>query len=663
MMHIDFESRATVDIKVGAWAYWAHPDTEITRLAYGTRVDDVRCWLPGDPPPLDLFAHIESGGLVAAFNSFFEYSGWYHKCVAMGWPAVPDDNWRCTQAQAYAYGLSGGSLEQIGALINPSHTKDSLGHDLMMLVCKPIRGKYRTDEEVSKALKGRVAPEDVQQRLTDYCKQDVRAEIALSEAVPPLTDTELRIWQASEAINRRGVRVDLTLARNAPAMFNTLRDGLNDEISVITDGVITKVTQATRIKKWLCDRGMQLDDLSKDTVTNLLKDPDTVGEERRVLELRQAGGKSSISKFDSMTESAVKGRLYGQYSYCLAHTRRWASKPINLQNLISAKHPVPGQDVEPYELETTRQAIRNNDIEWLQMMGHPLLWITNSVRSALVPDGVFVDVDYAGIEMRFLAWLANERGLLKRIAEGKDEYRHMASETFGASVDEVTKLQRAVGKVIVLMSGYQGGWLMLQGKLWTMAGMSMSDAFCQNATESYRRTNPNIKRLWRLAQDAAMFAIRHPGRVVSIALTAETGGEPIRYERIGDNLFCHLPSGRPITYWHPRIAKRPAPWDDTQLIDQILVSTPKHKSVKMHGGLLVENFVQATCRDLLGYHMVKLEDDGFATVLHTHDEFTIDEPDESRVEQIVALLRSKPAWLGDFPHSTGHWTGKFFRKD
>jgi DNA polymerase len=668
MMVIDVESRATVELKkVGAWAYWAHPDTEMTRLAYGETVDDVKCWAPGDVPPSDLFVYIATGGLVGAFNAFFERSCWHHYCMhKLGWLGIRDDQWRCSQAQAYAYGLSGGGLETIADMLKLPEQKDSIGHDLMLLMCKPVRGKYRTDEQVAEAIIKRhgldIGPEDVQPMLTSYCIQDVRTEIALHHALPPLTDTELAIWQADQQINLRGVKVDLDLARNAPKMFAKLRDDLNAELEWVTEGAVKKVTQNKVLLEWLKAKDPTIPDLTADTVTNWLKNPATTGAVRQALECRQAGGRSSVAKFDKMTAAQVDGRLRGMLTYCGAHTRRWSSHGVQLQNLRNPIHPNKSWDVEPYELEAVAEALRTNDLQYLIDTEHPLDWIANSIRSALVADGVFIDVDYAGIEMRKLAFLADEQQLLKRIVRGEDVYRAMASEIYNAPVDQVTGVQRKVGKITILMSGYGGGWAELQGRLWAKCGLALSEAECRRATRAYRTAHPNIKRLWYESQRAAVLAIRNPGMRCPIERTARTGLKPVTYELRGRNLFCHLPSGRPITYWDPRIRRVWPPWESDEMIDEITVLTPRGRK-KIYNGLHVENYVQATCRDLLGYHMVKLREAGYSVALHVHDEFAIDEPDDSRVQEILALLRSKPSWLGDFPHDVGHWVGKFYRKD
>ena len=55
---------------VGAAVYSEHPSTQVLCLAYDL-LDGVgpRLWLPGMPPPADLFAYIATGGLLEAHNA------------------------------------------------------------------------------------------------------------------------------------------------------------------------------------------------------------------------------------------------------------------------------------------------------------------------------------------------------------------------------------------------------------------------------------------------------------------------------------------------------------------------------------------------------------------------------------------------------------------
>ena len=67
-------------------------------------------------------------------------------------------------------------------------------------------------------------------------------------------------------------------------------------------------------------------------------------------------------------------------------------------------------------------------------------------------------------------------------------------------------------------------------------------------------------------------------------------------------------------------------------------------------GLLVENVVQGTARDLLRDAIVRFETRGWSVVFHCHDEIVIEVPQGSVSEQeVLALLLEPPAWAAGLP--------------
>ena len=72
------------------------------------------------------------------------------------------------------------------------------------------------------------------------------------------------------------------------------------------------------------------------------------------------------------------------------------------------------------------------------------------VRQAFVPrDGYkFVAADYSQIELRIMAHLSGDKGLLDAFAQGKDVHKATASEVFGVSLEDVSSDQRRSAKAI-----------------------------------------------------------------------------------------------------------------------------------------------------------------------------------------------------------------------
>src|SRR5262245_28015012 len=97
----DFETRSTLDLHdVGAWQYASHPTTDVLCCAYAVDDEPVKLWVPGDPiPPEFIEAARNPTWVVSAFNDAFERAIEHHiMAPRYGWPLVPIDRHRCSQA-------------------------------------------------------------------------------------------------------------------------------------------------------------------------------------------------------------------------------------------------------------------------------------------------------------------------------------------------------------------------------------------------------------------------------------------------------------------------------------------------------------------------------------------------------------------------------------
>ncbi len=72
------------------------------------------------------------------------------------------------------------------------------------------------------------------------------------------------------------------------------------------------------------------------------------------------------------------------------------------------------------------------------------------IRQAFVPEPGYrmLAADYSQIELRIMAHLSGDEGLLAAFAEGRDIHRATAAEVFGVELDKVTKDQRRSAKAI-----------------------------------------------------------------------------------------------------------------------------------------------------------------------------------------------------------------------
>jgi DNA polymerase-1 len=112
--------------------------------------------------------------------------------------------------------------------------------------------------------------------------------------------------------------------------------------------------------------------------------------------------------------NAKTGRVHTSYSQAVAVTGRLASSDPNLQNI-------------PIRTPEGRR-----------------------IREAFIapPGSRIVSADYSQIELRIMAHLSGDEGLLKAFANGEDIHRATAAEVFGVSLTDVSSEQRRYAKVI-----------------------------------------------------------------------------------------------------------------------------------------------------------------------------------------------------------------------
>jgi len=144
----DFETKGTLSLNdVGAWKYAAHPETGIWCCAYAVDNEAVKLWTPGDPiPPEYIEAAQNPDWLVSAFNDGFERQIEAHiMAPRYGWPTIPIERHRCSQAAALALSLPA-KLETVALALGLAEQKDEAGHATMLAMSKPRKPrKIRRD--------------------------------------------------------------------------------------------------------------------------------------------------------------------------------------------------------------------------------------------------------------------------------------------------------------------------------------------------------------------------------------------------------------------------------------------------------------------------------------------------------------------------------------
>lgn len=108
-------------------------------------------------------------------------------------------------------------------------------------------------------------------------------------------------------------------------------------------------------------------------------------------------------------------------------------------------------------------------------------------------DGVIVQFDYSQLELRILAVMTGDETLIDLYKSGADLHRAVAADSFGVSVEEVTKEQRTAAKKIQFGIVYQESAKGLSEDL-RAEGIDMSEEQCQRFIDRYFRRFPKVQK-------------------------------------------------------------------------------------------------------------------------------------------------------------------------
>jgi len=654
-LHIDFETRSTVDLKkTGVYVYAEDPTTDLWCACYCFDDGPIETWRPGEPCPDAIAMHVLEGGILYGHNAAFERTIWHYILAPRyGWPEPDVSQWRCTMVMAYAMALPG-ALENAAPAAGIEHRKDAAGHRLMLQMSRPRKLAPLTWWDDPAKI----------ERLVAYCQQDVLVERELSKRLRPLKESELALWHLDQKVNDRGVFVDVALCNAAKTIVAATAEKLDAEMRVVTGNAVGACSNVGQLIAWARGQGADTESIAKDVLEELLAQ-DLPGPVRRALELRREAAKASVAKIEALLRGrSPDGRARGLLQFSAASTGRWAGRRFQPQNI---KRPTLGEG----DIDAAIECVRSGDVDLVEMIfGAPLSVVGDCLRGMIAapPGKKIVAADYANIEGRVLAWLAGEAWKLDAFRAyddhtGPDLYKLAYGRAFNMQPGAVTKPQRQIGKVMELALGYQGG----VGAFQTMAvnyGVRLSDTEVERIRDGWRASNPAIKQFWWDLEKAAIDAVESPGKTTAV--------RDIRFKVAGSFLFMRLPSGRFLAYAYPEIQPKLMPWktDDGGEVWKESLSymgvdsyTRKWERCFAYGGLLAENATQAAARDILADAMPRLEAAGYPVILTVHDE-VVTEPDESfgSVEEMVAIMTTLPDWAGNVPIAAEGFSAQRYRK-
>lgn len=305
-------------------------------------------------------------------------------------------------------------------------------HDMDTLAEKHLNHKTTTFEEIAGKGKGQLTFNQIDvEQATLYAAEDADITLLLHQALYPQVDAiaslkhvyrdiEMPLVPILSRMERKGVLIDAqVLAVQSQEITQRLAE-IEKETFKLADQEFN-LSSPKQLQEILFDK-LQLPVIKK-TPKGAPSTNEEVLEElahshelpRLILEHRGLAKLKSTytDKLPLMVNGKTK-RVHTSYHQAVTATGRLSSRDPNLQNI----------------------PVRNEE--------------GRRIRQAFIARDGFkiVAADYSQIELRIMAHLSQDKGLLDAFAQGKDIHRATASEVFGIALDDVTSEQRRSAKAI-----------------------------------------------------------------------------------------------------------------------------------------------------------------------------------------------------------------------
>lgn len=707
-LYLDFETFSEADLKkVGSYAYAEHPSTEVLICTYAFDDEPVRVWdcTDGSDMPGDL--HRALRRLVkpnSRIKMVWHNGGLFDRLIMKHcWDFdIPVSNTIDTMIWAFRHALPG-SLDALCEVLGVSadNAKDKRGKALIKRFSKPTPKNYKIRRYTAET------HPDEWAMFIRYAVSDITAMREVFHKLPRWGNSEFedRVLELDQLINDRGFKVDVTLAEAAIEAVEKHKAQLQEEAQRKYGGSLTGKDFLPILRELA--PAHRIHNAQKSTLNDLLADDDLPDDARTIIEMRLGAASTASTKYNPLLLGrSSDDRRRGCIQYGGAkRTLRFAGKGFQPQNLARGYYHDDELDKGISALLKGR-AHRRFDVAKLT---------ASTVRSCIIPEAghKFVVADYSNVEGRGLAWLAGEDDLIEVFVNGVDVYKKLASTVFNVAYEAVTKDQRQIAKAMVLGLGYAGG----VGAFVTFAknlGLDLNDMTntldgtfpdhiwaatargyewariqeakrpprhgekddrpsyildkkvwrtCDALKRMYREANPAIVQFWRDIEDAAMAAIRNPGKEFTAGPRGVKFSRNVETDNNGNKvagwwLRMTLPSGRVMSYPGVGLSVSKETDEDGKVSTNVRIKYQGENQLTRqwgfqytYSGKLVENCTQALCRDLLANALLNVEANGYPIVLHVHDEIICETPDtpEYNVAELERLMCELPEWAEGFP--------------
>lgn len=648
---LDIETYSSVDLsKSGVYKYCESLDFEILLFAYAVKINGKI----GPVKVIDLtindlseVEHILIDPKVKkhAHNATFE-----RIALRASGIDIPANEWYCSMVKAAYCGLPL-SLDILSTVLNLSNAKDKKGKDLIRLFSVPVKPTK------TNGFRERNLPHHAPEKWGEfkaYVKMDVLAEIELLQrlSIYKIPESERLAYVCDQEMNDKGIMVDLKLVESA-LYLDSIAEKVNRKKFTDITGIENPKSNK-QVAAWISENtGKEVTTVNKESLSELLSEiTDPVVLE--AISLKQELAKTSIRKYDAMARGACSdGRLRGLLQFYGANrTGRWAGRFVQVQNL-------PKNFQKP--IDEARNFILNRDFAMLELVyGNVPRILSECLRTTFIaPKGrTFVVPDFNAIEARVLAWVAGEQWRIDVFNSHGLIYEASAAKIFKLkTIEEVTKAQRGIGKILELAMGYGGGI----GALMNFGGSKIwnTEREMKDMISVWRGENPSITTLWNALNDAAVRAV----------ITKK----PVKLSRFKNIVFdcdenaltIELPSGRKLFYWNP-VIREGRFGGATVAYKGLDQNTKQWGWISTYGGKLTENIIQAISRDVLSLSLLNLSFSGYEPLTSIHDEILIEEDETEAKKSMVKIeeiMNSPPPWGLDLAMKAVGFINPYYMKE
>lgn len=565
-LFLDFETRSAANLQaVGAHRYAQDASTSILLLSYA--FDDAPVKTTAIIPEAVYEALANDDVLKVAHNAEFEMAVIRY---VMGIPVNPAC-WFDTAYQAAYFGYPR-ALDHLAKMLR---TKNKASSEEMMFFSTPRKSKDKTIAFNEM----RDFPEEAV-RFIEYSRIDVEVLREIYRAMPPLPVQELFAMRYTFEINFNGVPFDLKLAYR-----------IYTKASEYSEKAGRVAKEKYGIDNLRSPKQVQLALFRERVVLTSLNKKEREGASHEILDLRDQATGAAFSKIMKAAERICPdGRLHGEFVGYGAHTGRWSSRGVQLQNFPH------GSDDATADLANVRS--------YDHLRQHLRLCIYAGATSRS-----FVCADLSQIEARIVAWLAACEWRMTAFKNDEDIYARSAEKMFNIENVHKGMPERQMGKCAELGLGYGGGAGAIQ-RIAPDFYREQGETKVSEIVRVWRGANPEICLLWRLLEKAFLEAMKRGLAKLQCGQTFLT----FKYD--GRTATIQLPSGRSLYYRGTHVENGTIFYLDYSRGGENAVRT------KMWGGTLLENVTQAIARDVLVDIMqrVKNRDEDSECVGSVHDE-------------------------------------------